>query len=158
MQHSFPHPSRPGHHGLTLAKHVADWLADAATAMFPGDGTFPSGADAQVVNFVAERATESDVAILARLADQRSAGGAPAMTQQLVDLESTDPESFVYLRELLTHGYYSSRRVLAAMSDRGYDYHGAPQPRGYEATQDLLYPAAVRGTYVHTGEVRRARG
>jgi len=42
------------------------------------------------------------------------------------------------------------------MQDRGYDYHGAPQPLGYALPGTTAVPASPRGSYIPTSEVTRA--
>lgn len=74
----------------------------------------------------------------------------------LEKVETENPELFAWLRAFVYHGYYSSPRVLAAMKDTGYGYHGAPQPLGYQISDDLLLPTKGRGSFIPTDEVSRA--
>lgn len=155
MSGGFPHPSRPGHYGQRLPGKLRDYLALVATAMIPGSETYPSGGDAQVVGFIEDRASAEDVVRLERLMELWPALAVTEATVAVRVMELDDPESFAYLRELLYHGYYASHRVLAAMTDRGYAYRGAPQPLGYEITETMKVPSVARGSYIPTEEVTR---
>lgn len=153
MTDQFPHTSRAGYHGLTLGRELTTYLASVADALIPGDAHYPSGSVAQVSTFIQDRASEQDVTLLEQLRLLWPLTGDGA-TEALTEMEAADPVSFAYLRELVYHGYYSSRRVLAAMADRGYSYHGAPQPLGYRITDTMKLPSTPRGSYIATEEVR----
>lgn len=156
MNGGFPHPSRPGHYGQHLTADVQSYLVLLASAMIPGTETYPSGGDAQVIGFIQDRASAEDVVRLGRLGELWPAGSVAEATVAVRSMEREDPDSFVYLRELLYHGYYSSHRVLAAMTDRGYAYRGAPQPLGYAITEAMQTPSVARGSFIPTDEVTRA--
>jgi hypothetical protein len=151
----FPHPSRPGHYRQVLPEDLWAYLTLVATAMIPGGEGYPSGAEAQVVGFVQDRASADDVVALQQLMVRWPASSASEAVVAATSMELEDPASFVYLRELLYHGYYSSHRVLAALTDRGYAYRGAPQPLGYEITETMSVPTVARGSYLPTEEVTR---
>ncbi|CUR58787.1 hypothetical protein NOCA2540044 [metagenome] len=155
MAAAFPHTSRPGFHGLTLSPELSAYLAQLATALIPGDETYPSADEAQVVTFIQDRAAPDDLATLERLRREWNLADAPEVGSTLTELETGDPALFAYVTELVYHAYYSSRRVLAAMADRGYGYHGAPQPLGYAITETMAVPRRPRGSYVATEDVRR---
>jgi hypothetical protein len=156
MVDQFPHTSRAGHFGLTFSPELMGYLGAVATALVPGDGEYPSGSEAQVSTFIQDRSSEGDREVLLRLSSRWPADDADQAIAAVREMEAADPEAFLYLRELVYHGYYSSRRVLAAMADRGYGYHGAPQPLGYRIEEQMNVPSKVRGTYVSTDEVSRA--
>ncbi|GAA1124791.1 hypothetical protein [Nocardioides aquiterrae] len=158
MTAGFPHHSRPGYYPPALSEELSTYVATMAAALVPGGAGYPSGREAQVGRFVAERASGQDAEVLAAVAQRWPAGSDAEATASLVAMERDDPTAFAYLRELVYHGYYSSRRVLAAMIDRGYAYHGAPQPLGYPQSEELLVPSARRGSYTETTEVSRVDG
>jgi hypothetical protein len=152
----FEHPSRP-HQGATrLDAETQKYVALLAAAYFPGSADYPDGRRAQVAAFVAERATEEDARLLGDLARRRPASSVADAADVLRGLETGEAELFGYLAVLLCHGYYSAHRVLAAMADRGYAYHGAPQPLGYPSSGELMRPSTVRGSHLRTEEVARA--
>lgn len=62
---------------------------------------------------------------------------------------------FAWFREFAYHGYYASPRILAALTDRGYEYHGAPQPLGYAIAEQMRKPQSHRGAYLPTEAVKR---
>lgn len=154
MTAQFPHHSRPGYYEPALDQEIQRYLATVAEALIPRSEEYPSGAEAQVVHFIAERASEADAATLAEVAKRWPAVTVGEAVEALSAMETEDSLSFLLLREFVYHGYYSSRRVLAAMVDRGYRYHGAPQPLGYPATEELLVPSQRRGAYIPTDEVK----
>ncbi len=154
MTTGFPHQSRPGHYAPTLSDSVQEYVAAVAEALIPGGDGYPSGREAQVALFVADRASEQDAALLSTIAQRWPAPSASVAATSLGEMERVDTASFVFLRELVYHGYYSSRRVLAAMVDRGYRYHGAPQPLGYPKTEELLVPSVRRGSFIATEAVQ----
>lgn len=153
MTTGFPHQSRPGHYAPTLTDDMQRFVATIADALIPGTDCYPSGGEAQVHLFVAERASQRDASMLSAIAERWPATSVDEATANLTAMERDDVPSFVFLREFVYHGYYSSRRVLAAMVDRGYRYHGAPQPLGYPQTEELLVPSARRGSFIPTDEV-----
>lgn len=155
MSGGFPHPSRPGHYGLQLSPELQSYLGHLATAMIPGADAYPSGGDAHVVGFIQDRASASDVDAFEQVMDRWPASSVSEATGAASAMEHEDPASFTYVREFLYHGYYSSHRVLAAMTDRGYAYRGAPQPLGYEITETMNVPSEARGSYIPTEEVAR---
>lgn len=155
MTAGFPHHSRPGHYGTRLAPELQQFVATMASALIPGSEEYPAGSEAQVDVFVAERASGDDVERLTAIAERWPADTVDQAASSLARMEQGDPMAFLYLRELVFHGYYSSRRVLAAMVDRGYRYHGAPQPLGYPKTEELLLPSERRGSFIPTDEVTR---
>jgi len=149
----FPHQSRPGHYAPTLSDQMQQYVGTVANALIPGTDGYPSGREAQVDLFVAERASGQDASLLSTIAERWPATSVQQATTNLTAMERHDVASFVFLREFIYHGYYSSRRVLAAMVDRGYRYHGAPQPLGYPRAEELLVPSARRGSFIPTDEV-----
>jgi hypothetical protein len=153
---SFPHPSRPGFYGLILSEELRKALTVIATALLPGDGTYPSAAEAHVVRFIEQRASERDIEFLRQVIEGRELDSPEAGVSAVAELEREDPIAFAALRELVYHGYYASARVLATMTDRGYAYHGAPQPLGYAIVEEMAVPSTPRGSYIPTEGVARA--
>jgi len=149
----FPHPSRPGYYGTVFSEEIRSALALFASALIPGEGTYPSAADAQVVRFVEERSSADDRARIEGLFADGVCESADAAKEAARTLESDRPTEFAWIRDFVYHAYYASRRVLAAMTDYGSEYHGAPQPLGYVITDPMLMPATPRGGYIATDEV-----
>jgi len=149
----FPHPSRPGYYGTIFSEDMRSALALFASALIPGEGAYPSAADAQVVRFVEERSSADDRARIAALFAQGVGESADAAKELARTLESDRPAEFAWIRDFVYHAYYASRRVLAAMADSGHEYHGAPQPLGYVITEAMLVPVVPRGSYTPTDEV-----
>lgn len=152
----FPHPSRPGHYGVSFDVDLRQALTVLVTALIPGDATYPSGAEAQVVDFIESRSSVADREVARRVAAACAHDSVEAATQALVTLENEQPEDFAWLRDFTYFGYYASRRLLAALADRGYAYHGAPQPLGYSITEEMRVPSTSRGVFIPTKEVTRA--
>lgn len=153
MTTGFPHPSRPGHYAPKLTREIQQYVATIADALIPNTDGYPSGREAQVDLFVAARASAQDASLLVAIAERWPATSVTQATESLSAMEVQDAGSFVFLREFIYHGYYSSRLVLSAMVDRGYRYHGAPQPLGYPRTEELLVPSVRRGSFIPTDEV-----
>jgi hypothetical protein len=132
-------------------------LDSVARVLIPGDGSYPAGDEAGVGRFIAARADAGQISLLRRLSADLPVANPDQLPMALARLEHHDPVSFGRLRDAVYHAYYSSPRVLAALADRGYDYHGAPQPLGYPLGQAPATPAHARGSYLATSEVRRAQ-
>ena len=120
MTAQFPHHSRPGYYERTLDEEVQRYLATVAEALIPRSGDYPSGAEAQVVNFISERASEADTATLTEVAKRWPAVTVGEAVEALRAMETEDSPAFMFLREFVYHGYNSYSRVLAAMVDSGY--------------------------------------
>jgi hypothetical protein len=146
--------SAPGT-GTDFPAELRSPLGDVGRVLIPGGQGYPSGGDTSVSRFIAARASAEDIAYLERLLPGLPFGDDERLREALSAFETEDPVSFARLRALIYHAYYSSPRLLAALADRGYDYHGAPQPLGYPLDQDPLVPTHTRGGYVRTEEVRR---
>jgi len=153
LSDDFPHSSRAGHYGLTFPKDLLTYIGVLATALIPGNEKYPSGGDAQVAAFIQDRASSTDMELLQKLSERWPTKSVNGAVEALRKIEQQDPMSFAYLREFIYHGYYSSHRVLAVMADRGYAYHGAPQPLGYKVPDVMSRPTKDRGTYIKTEEV-----
>lgn len=153
----FPHPSRPGHYGVVFDHDVRTALAVLVTALLPGDAVYPTGAQARVVDFIEARSSEADYTAAQAVVARCAHDSIEAAAASLQALERDDPQAFAWLYEFSCYAYYASGCVLSAMADRGYGYHGAPQPLGYQITQDMLVPSTGRGSYIATGEVTRVQ-
>jgi hypothetical protein len=153
----FPHPSRPGHYGVVLDDDLKAALTVLVSALIPGAPTYPSGGQAQVVDFIETRSSETDREMAREVVARCDHDSVSSATAALRVLEGEDPLLFAWIRDFAYYGYYASRRVLASMSEHGYAYHGAPQPLGYAITEEMLVPAAGRGSYIATEEVTRAQ-
>ena len=152
---SFPHRSRPGIQQTVFPEELRDYLSLIATAIVPGDDVYPSGAQAQVATFIEQRSSAVELTMLESLQARYPAESPQIATEQVAMLERDEPTVFAWLREIVYHGYYASRRTLAAMVDRGYEYHGAPQPLGYRIDEVMLTPGSQRGSYISTEGVVR---
>lgn len=157
MTAAFVHPSRPGFYGTTFSAELRDRLAKVCDTLIPGDADYPSATVAHVPRFIEERCSAADLARLEPVLSGLALGSEQEAFDSVVHLEADDPVTFAWVRELVYHGYYASRRVIAAMTDRGYDYHGAPQPLGYPLPGTTGGPQARRGSYIKTEEVGSAR-
>jgi hypothetical protein len=146
--------SAPGT-GADFPAELRSPLDDVGQVLIPGGQGYPSGGETSVSRFIAARVSAEDIAFLERLIPGLPTGDDEQLAEALSALEAEDPVSFARLRALIYHAYYSSPRLLAALADRGYGYHGAPQPLGYALDQDPPLPAHTRGDYVRTQEVRR---
>ena len=154
---AFPHQSRPGYYGITFSDELKERLRVLVTAMIPGGEGYPPAGEAQVVEFLEARSSSEDREWLTDVASRFDGNTTNSATDALTKLEADEPTLFAPLLQFVYHGYYSSPRVLAAMTDRGYAYHGAPQPLGYVTDPDLLPPPAGRGSYIPTSEVTRVQ-
>jgi len=152
----FGHPSRPGFYGVSFNPVIADKVGCLCDALIPGDDGYPSGCRAQVPQFIEDRCSPDDLRRLEQITAGAACSTASEAAALLENLELNDSLSFQWLRQFVYHGYYASRRVIAAMADRGYDYHGAPQPLGYVLPGETGLPSHGRGAYVRTEEVTRA--
>lgn len=152
----FGHPSRPGFYGVSFTPEMTAQVGVLCDALLPGGDGYPSGCRAQVPRFIEERCSPDDVGRLAAIIGEAACSSASEATSHLEGLEREDALSFQWLRQFVYHGYYASHRVIAAMNDHGYDYHGAPQPLGYALPGVTGLPAHARGSYVKTEEVTRA--
>ena len=153
MVEQFPHTSRAGHFGLVFAPELMNYLDLIADVLIPGSAVYPSGSEAQVSTFIQDRSSELDREFWADMSMRWPAADSEQAYESVKEMEAVEPTAFDYLREFVSHGYYSSRRALAAMADRGYAYHGAPQPLGYRIAEPMRVPTEARGTYITTDEV-----
>lgn len=149
---------RPGFYGLRLSDDAAEVLGVVADLMIPGGKAYPAASEARVVEFVEAHLNLSEQDHLEKLLGDVDAGNREEVENWLRELERSGPDSFAFLRLYVYCGYYSSFRVLAALQERGYDYHGAPQPYGYEIEADPPVPSEPRGSYIPTGEVKNVFG
>lgn len=152
----FPHPSRPGYYGIVVSDSQREAIAALVDALIPGDAHYPCASDAQVPDFLCARMGSDDLKLLNEVvADTKQPLTADEAERVIARLQEDRPVVFAWLRELTYHGYYASPRVLAAMTDRGYGYHGAPQPLGYSIAEEMLKPQSRRGVYLPTEAVTR---
>ena len=154
---AFPHQSRPGYYGITFSGELKERLRVLVTAMIPGGESYPPAGEAQVVEFLEARSSGEDRDWLTDVAGRFDGKTVASATDALTQLEADEPDLFAPLLQFVYHGYYSSHRVLAAMTDRGYAYHGAPQPLGYVTDPNLLAPPSGKGSYIPTSEVTRVQ-
>lgn len=153
MTAAFVHPSRPGFYGTEFSAELRDQLGTVCNTLIPGDGSYPSATVAHVPRFIEDRASAADRDRLEQIVGGLDLSSAVTASASVARLEAAEPVAFAWVRELAYHGYYASRRVIAAMSDRGYDYHGAPQPLGYRLPGTTRGPQERRGSYIQTEEV-----
>lgn len=151
-----PHPSHPGHFGLSLSAAAADALGAVADALIPAGDSYPSARDAGVVEFVADRMAPVEAQALESLLAGLPSGGDVA--GWLRELERERPEDLLLLTTWVYQAYWCSHAALAALRRRGSDYHGAPQPLGYRIPDYDAAPSTPRGGYIATEEVTRVVG
>jgi hypothetical protein len=130
-------------------------LVEALVAvLLPGDGDFPSGAEAGVQGKLAERLLETSGATgLEGLAEAGEAG--PDMVRAF---EQAEPALFGEVRNIAYLTYYESPFVQEAIRALGFAYNAAPLPKGYGAgrfDEATDRPTHGRGHYVKTSEVQR---
>lgn len=143
--------------GSRLSQPARDALAAVADAMIPGGEGYPPASETTAVEFVDRRARTDDLALLEDLLSGLDAGwDRDRVSSWIRDLERSDPGAFALLRSYLYHGYYVSKRLLAALAAKGMDYRGAPQPHGFKLDREPPRPARATGSFVSTEEVRRA--
>ncbi len=146
------HPSYPGYFGQTIPEGVAASLALIADTMIPSGEGYPPAGEAEVVHWISERIAPAELAWLeATLTGVDTTDPAGWLRQ----LETGSPTDFATLRGWIYKAYYLSPAVLGALHRRGYDYHGAPQPYGYEIAPHDHEPEQRRGSFVPIEEVRR---
>lgn len=135
---------------------LARWLGRVADVMIPGDERYPRASETTAVEFALRHVSPDEAAALRDLL-----GGAPTRAEDLStwlrQIEREKPDRFALLREYLYYGYYSSKRLLAALAQLGYEYRGAPQPAGFVIAEPPPRPATPRGRYLRTEEVRHGR-
>lgn len=151
----FPHPSRPGYYDQALLPATRAAVSALVCALIPGDDVYPSAAAARVPQFIEAHASPDEVELLENLIGGLGELDAAEAVGLLEEWETGRPDVFSWLRELAYHAYYGAPQVIAAMVERGYGYHGAPQPLGYRITEAMKVPSEKRGSFVPTSEVRR---
>jgi hypothetical protein len=147
------HPSYPGYFGIALPAGTLARLEAVADAMIPGGDGYPSASEAEVGRFVSDHVAPGELEFLERLLGEVEPGAAHAWLRRL---EQERAEDFAALRGWVYKAYYCAPATLQALRRRGSDYHGAPQPWGYELAAYEQLPAVRRGSYAATAEVRRA--
>jgi hypothetical protein len=145
----------PGYYGIEVGEKTATALAAVADVMIPGDGSYPSAGEAHVVDFVQARVNPAEHEALERLMAGVDPKDPAAIAAWLTRLEEDDPPSLELLRFLVYTAYYRDEAVVRAINRRGYDYHAAPMPYGYDVPEDIPLPDGSRGGYTPTTEVRR---
>jgi hypothetical protein len=160
--------------GWTLSKTERVTLERALDALLPPSGSFPAPSQTAMIDaFILKRVPESDPegrhypALDAPALRGLLAGlhGAEDMTAALVDLERSEPLSFIALWRLAVYGYYAQPETIAAIQrDLAPAYHGAPLPLGYadviapwDAADPLQMPREPRGSFIPTDAVRRVK-
>ena len=150
---------RPGFYGLRLSGDTAKALGAVADIMIPEGEGYPAASEARVVDFVEAHLDPGEHDRLEKLLKDVDAGNREGTENWLRELERASPgDSFAFLRLYIYCAYYSSPRVLATLRDRGYDYHGAPQPHGYKIKADPPVPTEHRGSYIPTEKVKNVFG
>jgi hypothetical protein len=145
----------PGYYGVSLSDAAARALTAVADVMIPGTGVFPRASDVGVTEFISARVNPIQLEQLeSMLADVDPAGNAEAIADWLGERQTADANQFVTLRYFIYTAYYSAPEVVRALNRRGFDYHGAPQPYGYEVAEDIPLPDHRRGSFIPTDAVR----
>jgi hypothetical protein len=150
------------------AHELAATLAAFVDTLLPGDDLFPPASAAGTHGLLAERIRQhfgSDG--IARLVADLAAGGVPlldAAPERRVEavrrLEREQPDDFAFLRMAAYLAYYQTPPVIDAIRALGYDYHDAPQPRGYsmpafDVTPGVNVPTNPRGSFKATESIER---
>ncbi|WP_022884700.1 four-carbon acid sugar kinase family protein [Glaciibacter superstes] len=83
-------------------------------------------------------------------------------TDFLASLEQRDPSLFCLLRDFVYYVYYGHESVVSLISSRsrhGADFHGAPQPLGYDSALETWgdKPLTRTGAFFRTDDVVRIR-
>lgn len=147
------HTSAPAS-GADFPPELLAALRSVARVLIPGDDHYPAADEAGVARFIAARAGPGQISLLRRLTAGLPVRDPDRLAGALSALERREPAGFGQLRDAVYQAYYCSPRVLAALADRGYDYHGAPQPLGYPLGPAPAAPTHARGSYLATSEVR----
>jgi len=161
---------------ISLSRQESALLAAVADLLVPEGAGFPAPSAVGVVDFIARYVTPRDRPVMhypfaAEDEFKRSLAGLgrafldadPSRRVELLRrLEVEEAAFFAQVRDLVYYGYYSRPAVIQAIRDHveaGRDYHGPPQPYGYDATlegwDDIALPSR-RGRYTATEDVRRA--
>jgi hypothetical protein len=148
----------PGYYGVSLSEAAGRALETVADTMIPGDRSYPAATTAGIATFVSEHVSPVERDMLENLLKQLPPGAdADDCANWLGAVERNDREGFALLRAYVYLGYYSSALVVAAMNKRGLDYHGPPQPFGYQIDAEQPVPQHARGSYTPTEEVSDVR-
>ena len=152
-----PRSWQPGFHGVAMSEPSLAALRRLADTLIPGDRHYPAASVAEVAEFISTHINAADLAVLENefLGDRRASDGSE--TEQLIS-EGVGREAFNLLRSYVYLAYYSSSVVTEAMNRRGIDYHGAPQPAGYEIDLIPPQPTHDRGSYIATDTAERIPG
>lgn len=106
--------------------------------------------------------TRAEFPVIAeRIASAVVDAGLNARVAQLVSVEAAEPALFARLRDFVYYVYYGHPAVVALIRGTtryGADFHGGPQPEGYEDTLEHWgdRPLTRRGVFIPTGAVLRA--
>lgn len=145
---------RPDFHMLTLNRNTARALEMVADLLIPGGNGYPPASSAKVVQFIEGHLSPGEQKLLEDLLSNLDHQNTEEAKHWLTQLEEEDPGMFGFIRWYVYCAYYASPHVLGALKDRGYDYHGAPQPHGYALEEDPPIPRGDRGSYIPTKEVK----
>jgi hypothetical protein len=152
MAETVDHALSPGELAAALARFV--------DALLPGDGLFPAASATGAHGVLGDRLRETvGAAAPALLASAFiSRGGFTDGAGAAAALAAAEPRMFDAAQTILTYAYYQSPAAIAAIRALGYSYNDAPQPNGYSMRPfdpAIDAPAAGRGSYVRTKDVRR---
>jgi hypothetical protein len=162
--------------GWVLTDDERRVLGAALDALLPPDGTFPPPSTTGIIDrfflgrvpapgtervpypWIDADGLKATLAVLAADTATRS------MTETLEWLQVERQDEFMALWRLAVYGYYSEPETIAAIQrDLAPGYHGAPLPLGYDHIVEpwdphdpLQMPRKPRGSFVPTGEIRRA--
>ena len=150
----FLHPSRPGYFDVHFGEELKASLMKCVDVLIPGDGFYPSASQASVVDFLETRSSDQDHEKLQWISGFLEPKGCTEGSMH--ELENNHAEVFTWFRDFVYHGYYASLLVMDALNRRGYDYHGAPQPLGYQVGDEPPRPGKQRGSFLTTREVLKS--
>jgi hypothetical protein len=141
-----------GVHGLELDPDLRQWLAGVVDGMIPAADDWPAATEAGVVDFIEDH-VDSDA--LAGFDAAREAAAGREGADAVAYLGESSPDLFGLVLVYTYTGYYGAAPVIDAIRAKGSDFHGAPQPQGYEIPQPSPVPSEPRGSYIPTAQVSR---
>lgn len=147
------HPSQAGYYGRTLSPRLAGALVAIGDAMIPAEPPLPAGGEISR-RFIDEFGSPRQIDELEQLLPTLANASIP---DAISTLERERPADFDLLRWVVYHAYYGSPIVIDILQQSDFDYHGAPQPNGYEMHGPASIPRHQRGSYIRTEEVSNAR-
>lgn len=150
---------------VTTVDDLAAFVNAVCERMIPPTDVWPSateiGVGEAVVAYLRDREWTGLVAALEKLGGREHfmEKSGEEQDQELAALESSAPELFASLRQVIYLGYYAQPRVVETLRTLGYDVNVTPQPDGYEMKpfDSSRVPTGGRGVWIPTEAVGRAK-